>query len=73
MKNFMIIQPFIQMYIDASQEETLGHRLLNYVIATWASGLFLLASLGLGKVFYELVTNPSQFNHVTWGLIDYIP
>ena len=73
MKNVTIVQPFIDMFMEASEEKHLGHKFLQYTIASWASGLFLLAMLGMGKIFYELITNPSQFNHVTWGLIDYIP
>lgn len=73
MKDIILIQPFIEMFKEASEEEKIGHKFLQYIIATWATGLFLLAMLGISKFFFEIITNPEQFNHITWGLIDYIP
>lgn len=44
----------------------------EYAIATWISLLFGIASIGFGKVLFELITNPEQFRYITFGLIDYI-
>ena len=45
---------------------------LNYVLKVVATGLLVLAFLGIGKMIFEIVTNPSQFNNVTFGVFDYI-
>ncbi|MDB4342788.1 hypothetical protein OAA23_00135 [bacterium] len=43
---------------------------LDYIVAIWVNLLGAIAITGLGKVLYELITNPSQFNNVTWGIFD---
>lgn len=43
---------------------------LDYIVAIWVNLLGAIAITGLGKVFYELITNPQQFNDVTWGIFD---
>ena len=43
---------------------------LDYIVAIWVNLLGAIAITGLGKVLYELITNPSQFNDVTWGIFD---
>ena len=51
-------------YISESQT------VLDYLVIAWAHLLGVLAVTGIGKVIYELITNPSQFNNVTWGIFD---
>ena len=43
---------------------------LDYIVAIWVNLLGAIAITGLGRVLYELITNPSQFNDVTWGIFD---
>ena len=43
---------------------------IDYFLAIWINLLGALAITGLGKIFYELITNPSQFNNLTWGIFD---
>jgi len=43
---------------------------LDYVINVWVTALGVLAATGLGKAIFELVTNPSQFSSVTFGVFD---
>ena len=43
---------------------------IDYFVAIWINLLAAIAVTGLGKVIFELVTNPSQFNDVTWGIFD---
>ena len=43
---------------------------LDYIIAVWANVLLAISFSGLGMVAYELITNPQQFNNVTWGIFD---
>jgi len=43
---------------------------LDYILAFWVNVLLILSCSGLGMVAYELITNPQQFNDVTWGIFD---
>jgi hypothetical protein len=43
---------------------------IDYVLAVWLNLLAAVVVTGLGKVIFELVTNPSQFNNTTWGIFD---
>ena len=43
---------------------------LDYVINIWVTVLGLLALTGFGKVLFELITNPSQFSNITFGIFD---
>jgi hypothetical protein len=45
---------------------------LNYILKFIVFSLLVMSFLGISKMIFELVTNPSQFNNVTFGLIDYI-
>jgi len=44
--------------------------LLNITEKLLIPALAVLVITGLGKVFYELITDPTQFNNVTWGIFD---
>lgn len=54
------------------KEPMSDYLVLNYILKVVAFGLLIMAFSGIGKMIFELVTNPSQFNNVTFGLIDYI-
>ena len=45
---------------------------LDYVIALWIYGLVGLSAIGILKVLFEIVTNPGQFNNITFGIFDYV-
>jgi hypothetical protein len=42
------------------------------LIALISTGLMAMAFSGIGFMVFQLITNPSQFDNVTFGLIDYI-
>ena len=42
------------------------------LIALISTGLMVMAFSGIGFMVFQLITNPSQFDNVTFGLIDYI-
>jgi hypothetical protein len=44
----------------------------EYFIAVWLYCLMTLAFTGIGKMIFELVTNPSQFDNAQFGIFDYI-
>ena len=54
------------------KEPMSDYLVLNYLLKVVAFGLLIMAFSGIGKMIFEIVTNPSQFNNVTFGLIDYI-
>ena len=56
-----------ELYSDAT---TFSEKSLAIFIGLWTATLGTLTVLGLGKVIFELITNPSQFNNVTWGIFD---
>ena len=43
---------------------------LDYIMAVWVNILLAMSLSGIGMVAYELITNPQQFNDVTWGIRD---
>ncbi len=54
------------------KEPMSDYLVLNYILKVVSFGLLIMAFSGIGKMIFEIVTNPSQFNNVTFGLIDYI-
>ena len=57
----------LQSYINFWKE---AESPLDYVINIWVTALGLLAITGFGKVLFELITNPTQFNNATFGIFD---
>ena len=45
--------------------------ILNYILKFIAFGLLIMAFSGIGKMIFEIVTNPSQFNNIQFGIFDY--
>lgn len=45
---------------------------LGYFILFWLVGLIGLASYGILRAVYALVFQSEKFEHVVWGLIDYL-
>ena len=64
------INPFSLIKENYLEATTFTEKVLVVAIGTWITLLGTLAVTGLGKVVYELITNPSQFNDVTWGIFD---
>ena len=42
---------------------------IDYFLAVLIHILVLAATTGIGRIFYELITNPNTFNN-TWGVAD---
>lgn len=57
----------LQTYINFWKE---AETPLDYVINVWVTALLALVVTGLGKAIFELITNPSQFNNITFGVFD---
>ena len=66
MKQLLLNNTFVDLWKDANSP-------LEYIMAFWISGLALLAVGGWFTLVVNFILNPSMFDNVTWGLIDYIP
>ena len=66
MKQLFLNNSIVELWKDASSP-------LEYLLAFWVSGLAALAVGGWLTLVVNFILNPSMFNHVTGGLIDYIP
>ena len=51
-------------YISESQT------FLDYFLIIWAHLLAALILTGIGRIIYELITNPTTFSNATWGTFD---
>lgn len=49
---------------------TIAEKSLIIFIAAWAAMLAFLVVGGVSILFYEIITNPSTFNSVTFGVFD---
>ena len=43
----------------------------DYMLAVIIYCFMVMAFSGIGKMIFELVTNPSQFDNVQFGIFDY--
>jgi hypothetical protein len=55
---------------EFSEATTISQKSLVIFFSLWTGALLALAVTGIGMVIYELITNPTQFNNVTWGIFD---
>jgi hypothetical protein len=51
-------------YISESQT------ILDYFVIIWAHFLAAIVVTGIGRIVYELISNPSTFSNATWGVFD---
>lgn len=54
------------------EQDNLTGKIIEVIIKLWIVFLFVLATSGIAKIIFELITNPSQFNNATFGVFDYI-
>ena len=64
------INPYSLIKEIYSEATTFSEKSLAILIGLWTATLVTLTVTGIGKVIFELVTTPSQFNDVTWGIFD---
>lgn len=43
---------------------------LEYILTFCVTVLGFMAFTGIGKMLFEIITNPSQFNGTTYGIFD---
>ena len=65
MKKLLLNNPIMNIWKEANSP-------LEYLIALWISGLAALAIGGWLTIVIKFIMDPSMFNGVSFGLIDYI-
>ena len=55
---------------EFSEATTISQKILVISVSLWAATLATLSVTGATYIIYELITNPSTFNNVTWGIFD---
>ena len=64
------INPYFLIKENYLEATTFTEKSLAIIIGLWITLLGTLAVTGIGVLIFELITNPSQFNDVTWGIFD---
>lgn len=74
LQNFVtaIALPFVEMYEEIGEQPTLGYKFLQFLVATWVLGLFLLFVVGWLTLVVNLIMNPSLMNNATFGVFDHL-
>ena len=52
-------------------EQMSDYLVLDYILKIVAYGLLVIAFSGISKMMFEIITNPSQFDNVQFGIFDY--
>jgi len=64
------INPYSLIKEGFSEATTISQKILVISVSLWAATLATLSVTGATYIIYELITNPSTFNNVTWGIFD---
>jgi len=64
------INPISLIKEEFSEATTFSQKSLVILVTLWATALMTLSVLGVTRIIYELITNPSTFNNATWGIFD---
>jgi hypothetical protein len=65
MKNFILNNSIVNLWKEAGSP-------LEYLVALWVTGLAVLAFGGLSVIIVKTIMNPTMWDGVQFGLIDYI-
>lgn len=65
-----LFNPLSLIKEELSEATTITQKSLVLLISLYAATLFTLSVTGITAIVYELITNPSRFNNVTWGIFD---
>ena len=69
-----LLEGIFNFYREPQAENTntaLG-KVVDVILKAVVTFLFVLATLGISKIVFELITNPSQFSNATFGVFDYL-
>ena len=65
-----LLNPISLIKEELSEATTIPQKSLILFISLWGAMLSTLVVLGVGTIFYEIITNPSTFSNATWGIFD---
>ena len=54
------------------EQDNLVGKTIEVIFKAWITFLVVLATSGIGKMIFELITNPTQFSNATFGVFDYL-
>tara|TARA_R110001632_G_scaffold49483_2_gene123903 strand:- start:1217 stop:1408 length:192 start_codon:yes stop_codon:yes gene_type:complete len=61
-----------EIFIEMFTERMSDYKVVDIILKIWTAGLLVLFVLGISKIIFELITNPSSFENATFGIFDYI-
>lgn len=61
-----------EIFIEMFTERMSDYKVVDIILKIWTAGLLVLFVLGMSKIIFELITNPSSFENATFGIFDYI-
>jgi len=65
-----LLNPLFLIKEELSEAATFSEKFIILFIASWAAMLSSLVIMGVGAIVFEMITNPSTFNSVTFGVFD---
>lgn len=65
-----LLNPILLIKEELSEATTISEKFIIFFIAGWAAMLSSLVVMGVGAIVFEMITNPSTFNNVTFGVFD---
>lgn len=65
-----LLNPLSLIKEELSEATTISEKFIILFIASWAAMLSSLVVVGVGAIVFEMITNPSTFNNVTFGVFD---
>ena len=61
-----------EIFTEMFTERMSDYKVVDIILKIWTAGLLVLFVLGMSKIIFELITNPSSFDNATFGIFDYI-
>lgn len=61
-----------EIFTEMFTERMSDYIVVDIILKIWTAGLLVLFVLGISKIIFELITNPSSFDNATFGIFDYI-
>lgn len=65
-----LLNPLLLIKEELSEATTFSEKFIILFIASWAAMLSSLVVMGVGAIVFEMITNPSTFNNLTFGVFD---
>ena len=69
-----LLQGIFNFYREPQAEniDTVVGKAVDVILKAVVTVLFVLATTGILKIVFELITNPSQFSNASFGVFDYL-